>query len=249
MTVKRVVMAHPTRKVHADLLADQLEAEVVYDQRNHIWDTARRALLAHDDADHVAVIQDDAIVCPDLPAAIDEVVTAHPGRCVSLYLGTQRPHQVQVRRWMLAADDMGATMIDGRGPFWGVGLVIPTPLVADMVAWGDRYQNAGQSYDSRLTAWSNVNDVSWLYPWPSLVDHDTRIASLHSSTPDRRAHRYIGDRSPLGTDWTRVQQTDAASLHPPVVFVHETTGRKRRVGKWSRDYERLTRNGPWRVVE
>lgn len=250
MTVRFVVMAHPDRATRALDLADSLDAQIVYDEDNHIWSTARRCLQAHDGADYIACIQDDAIISDRLPETVDEIVAAHPGRCVNLYLGTQRPHQVQVKRWMLAADDMGATMIDGRGPYWAVALVIPSVHVDSMVGWGDRYTNAGQSFDGRLTAWSQIHGVQWLFTWPSLVDHDTTVDSLHSRTPDRRAHRFIGaDKSGLGTDWSLVQHTDAQSLHPPVWFRHSGTGRKQRVGKYSREWERMMKRGPWKPVD
>lgn len=249
MTVRFVVMAHKRRTDRAHALARRLDAEIVWDQDNHIWSTARRCLQAHDGADTLAVIQDDAIVSDRLPETVAQIVAAHPMRCINLYLGTVRPHQVQVKRWMLAADDTGSTMIDGRGPFWGVGLLVPTVHVDSMVGWGDRYENAGQSFDGRLTAWSQVHGVQWLFTWPSLVDHDTTVDSLHSSTPDRRAHRFIGeDQTGLGTDWSLVQHTDAQSLHPPVWFRHEGTGRKRRVGKFSREWERMMKRGPWKQI-
>jgi len=247
-----VIMAHPARTTSVERLVDMLDTTptVVYDTTNHIWATAKTALSsAHPDTTHLLVIQDDTITSQHLTETVTEIIAAHPTTPINLYLGTGRPNPVIYRRWVAAAEDTRPTLIRGPGPTWGVACVYPTTHIRALVEYGDRYTNVGQSYDGRATAYYRSTKTEWLFTWPSLVDHDTTIPSLHSSTPDRHAFRFVGaDSTGLGSDWTKVMGTDRESLHPPVMFVHTTTGRKRKVGKFDREWERLSRQGSWEIV-
>lgn len=249
-----VITADRRRADYADRLADQLDidASVVWSEGRDIWGTTREALAAHtSDATHLLVLQEDAVPCARLGASVVRLVEHLPeGRPVSLYMGRKRPNPARFQAWIEAADDHGAALIEGRGPYWGVACVYPTAQLPDVVAWCDRYKNVGQSYDGRMTAYYTQIGMPWFFTWPSLVDHDDKAPSLHSSNRGRVAYNFIGrDSDGLDIDWSRIQRTDPESLHPPVRFRHRDTGRVRRVGKRTSGYYRLARQGTWELVE
>src|SRR5690606_13738395 len=84
--VSIVVMAHPKRKEWAEDLADQLDCPIIWDEKNVMWDTGRRALLAGLDmgGTHHLVIQDDCILSDGLLEVLPELTRPGP---VSLYAG------------------------------------------------------------------------------------------------------------------------------------------------------------------
>jgi hypothetical protein len=208
--VSVAVMADPRRAPLVGPLLDDLDrpAAVAWDQRHDRWHTGRRALLAaHPSATHHVVVQDDAIVCPDLCAGAEAVLEhVPPGRPVGLYLGSRQPHHALTARLYRQAQAAGHSfVVFGVSPMWGVAVVIPTEHIADLVAFGDRQST--RSYDGRLKRWYQHVRVDQWYPVPSLVDHRTDGPSLvgagRRNQPNRVAFEFLGrGRSPLDVDWS-----------------------------------------------
>jgi hypothetical protein len=198
------VMAHPRRAGYVDELLDALDrpAEVVWDQINDRHDTGVRALEAHDPAaTHHLVVQDDAVVCRDLIAGIEQALKHCPQNVpLCLYVGRVRPFPREVERLVAEAGDAGASWLTMRGIYWGVGIVVPTADLADLTAWFRT--STVTNYDRRVSTWYQVHNLDIWYPWPSLVDHrgDESLIDGHGS--GRFAHRFVGtDRSALDVDW------------------------------------------------
>lgn len=210
VTVSVAVMAHPTRRRFVDELLTRLDrpATVVWDQRNDRWDTGRRSMLAHDpDASHHLVIQDDAIPCRDLVAGVEKALgrLPHPETSpLCLYLGRVQPHAGKINQLVTRAVRDTSWITMGQ-LHWGPGIVMPTHLIGDMVAWCDQRSEV-PNYDKRISRWCQHQGLTVWYPWPSLVDHRgvTQNPSLiDGRTGNRRAHRFLGaDRSALGCDWS-----------------------------------------------
>lgn len=200
------VMAHPQRQAWVPELVASLDADVrvVWDERSDRWDTGRRALLAHDpDATHHLVVQDDAILCRDLVAALEQAVETTGDHPLGLYVGNVRPRQHEVMPAIKDADRARAPWVRMQGPWWGVGIVLPTDHIADAVAFGDRRRDVA-NYDLKIARRYGGLGIDCWYPWPSLVDHRHGAANpslVNGRTgQNRRAHRFIGaDRSAL--DW------------------------------------------------
>jgi hypothetical protein len=202
------VMAHPSRADMVDELTACLDrpAKVVWDRGNNVeWDTGARAWEAHDPAaSHHLVVQDDALVCADLVAGLERGLAHIPqGAAASLFFGRLTPFPHQTTHVAGDADEAGASWVAIDGLHWGVAVVLPTELIAPMLAWrpGERYRK----YDQRISAWLHTRRITTFYSCPQLVDHrdTTSLIPGHGLRPGRVTHRFAGaDRSALDIDWS-----------------------------------------------
>ena len=205
MTISITVMALRRRAEFVKSLVHDLGgAHVVWDQFNDRWDTGRRAWLSYDpSATHHMVIQDDAIVPPDLPEALSRVAENTPTDClVSMYAGRTRAFRGAVA---LAQRKCHAIPSWLRAPqlMWGVAVMAPTTHIRDMIAYGDRRTDLS-NYDTRLSEWCMSTDTPVYYPWPSLVNHRISPSLIPGrGYRGRVAHNFIGaHRSALSVNLT-----------------------------------------------
>lgn len=204
-SVSMALMAHPRRAALVDELRAQVpDAEVVWDKHHSLWDTGRRALLAHDpQADYHVVLQDDAVLCAEFTDGIRHALAAVPdGHPVSFYVGQVRPNEPFVRRQVNAALKGGAPWIVMKGPWWGVAIAVPTADVPELVEHGD-ISNL-RSYDVRISDFYNRQGIDCWYTQPSLVDHRADVDSLTTTRRGRprQAFLFAGARTPVTIDWT-----------------------------------------------
>jgi hypothetical protein len=194
------IMAHPDRVARVDALQAALGAPVpvAWDTEGppwrdpeRLWRTARRAWELHNPhADWHLLLQDDAIVAPDLLGALGRGLKHVPERAiVSLYIGTGRPVPGLWRTLAARADEADASWIVGPRSMWGVALALPTAVIPQMMAWADRQR--GIPDDMRVGRWARRSRLEAWFPWPSLVDHP-EDASLLGHGPGRRALRFVG---------------------------------------------------------
>lgn len=204
--VSVAVMAHPSRESLVRDLVWSVDAhvEVAWDARNNEWDTGRRALAAYDPtAQWHVVLQDDALVCADLIAGLERALPHVPAdAAVSLYVGRAKPYNGRIARLVQQADETGCSWIALPRLYWGVGLVLPTALLDDIVLRADRTHVL--EYDRRLsTVFRKMGMPVW-YTWPSLVDHRDEPSLLrHDRNEHRRAHRFEGAAWSALTEWWR----------------------------------------------
>lgn len=214
-TVSTAIMAHPKRARHVEWLRAHLDADppVVWDRYNDRWETGRRSLLAYDpDCSHHLVVQDDAVPCRDLVAGLSVALANVPWDApVSLYMGKPRPKRQTVDRLVHGARNAGRAWALHQGPLWGVGIVLPTSIIDQLVAWCDTQTSA--NYDSRVAEWfRRVHPIPCWYTMPSLVDHRGAEPSLvpGRTSTSRYAAWFIGqDASALTVDWTAVPKLEA----------------------------------------
>lgn len=206
-SVSAAVMAHSTREPFVQELTGCLDADapVVWDRRGDRWDTGRRSLLAYDPAaTHHLVIQDDAIVCQDLVAAVTRAAAVAGEHPIGLYTGKVRPYKGRVAEDYTAAARAGATWLEMNGPWWGVGIVIPTAHIRELIRWADRRRDIA-NYDRRIARWYATQGTACWYTVPSLVDHrpvKQNPSLVAGRTGNRRAHSFIGAHtSGLTIDW------------------------------------------------
>lgn len=244
------IMGHPRRSEFVEVLRAQLPgAEVVLDRKNDRWETGRRSLLAYDPgASHHLVVQDDAILCRDLVAGAASAASAASAagdRPLGLYVGKTRPHRETVTPALEHARHSGAPWLEMKGPWWGVGIVIPVPHIEQLVAWGDAHPKI-RNYDRRIAAWYEEQGIDCWYTVPSLVDHRPVAQNpslVEGRTGNRQAHFFIGeDESALDVDWSK----------PPVTidcaFRHKKNGMERRAVIGTPRYRRLVRHRDWEVA-
>jgi hypothetical protein len=206
------VMAHPRRQRFVDELVARLDrpAVVVWDEKNDRWDTGRRSQLAYrndPEASHWLVIQDDAIPCRDLVAGIEQALGHLPdpdNSPLCLYLGKTQPTRGKIQQ-LVAAAGPGTSWITMSQLHWGPGIVMPTHLIDDMVAWCDQRTEV-PNYDKRISRWCQHRGLTVWYPWPSLVEHrgvKENPSLVPGRTGNRHAHHFLGiNRSALDRDWS-----------------------------------------------
>lgn len=205
--ISLAIMAHPQREAMVTDLAGQLDQEpvVVWDRHNDRWDTGKRALLSYgDSADYHVVIQDDTLVSPRLMAGVAAMLAVLPaGVPIGLYYGSAKPRRAYHERMYEAAKAEGARWIVlSESPMWGVGLVIPTVDVEDIVELGDSITSTN-NYDTRVATYYQRKHVEQWYPIPSPVEHRSPGASLvpGRSNGRRVAHEFLGEASAADIDW------------------------------------------------
>lgn len=201
-------MAHPKRKDFVVELRKQLpDIEVAWDRHDDRWETGRRALLAFDPgADYHVTIQDDSIPCSDFLAGVELITRYVPDAPISLYTGKTRPYGQQVQQAVRKAAARKLKWIALDALFWGVGVVLPVPLLKEMIGWHDLANVKIQNYDSKMSFYFQREGIRTFYTQPSLIDHRDLADGNPSLVPGRFAkgrvaHNFIGDQSPLEVNW------------------------------------------------
>lgn len=198
------IMAHPKRAEFVKELLEQLDAPatVTWDCHNNRWETGRRAMLARDmRLTHWLVLQDDAIVCQDLVAGLHKALEYIPKQSpVCLYAG------LTLRNYIERVVTRDTTWLTMSQIHWGVGILMPTPYIDEMISFGDRLVGVA-NYDKRISRWVNSKGLTVYYPWPSLVDHRTSPSLVPGrGFTGRRAIKFLGSQvSALGMNWTGKQ--------------------------------------------
>jgi hypothetical protein len=233
-TLSVAIMAHPQRREQAVALRRALDrgVPIVWDEKNDRWDTGKRAMLAYDPyCSHHLVLQDDVVVPRDLVTGVIEMLRHVPDTSpVSLYLGKhQRIPEATAR-----AERGGVSFITWAKLDHGLGIVVPTGCIPDMIAYSDRQMQI-ENYDARLSRyWEDQAKLRTWYTWPSLIDH----AHGPSLVPGRKgtgensrtARRFVGaDVSALEVDWNGEVvhagfETETAA-GGSVMFRHKVNGR------------------------
>jgi hypothetical protein len=217
VTISVAVMAHPRREALALKLALTLGdgTRITWDRYENEWDTGRRAWETYDpSAGWHCVIQDDAVACEDLPAGLTKALELVPAEAaVSLYTGTVRPDQRRVADAAARAQMANAAWIVMPDVKWGVALAVPTAVIPDMLAHGDRRKSSVYDWNLRSYFHDVVRWPVWC-TWPSLVDHRHEEPGIvrHQIPPSgpRVAHRFLGEHaSALDVDWS------AGAVHMP----------------------------------
>lgn len=209
MKLSASVMAHPDRAPYvAELLAALgRPVPVHYDTEgppsgnaDRGWRTAHGAWVMHDPgADFHLLLQDDALVCPDLLAGLAGALEhVPPDVVVSPYLGKGGATPHRWRRMAADADRAGASWVASSKLMWGVGIILPVARIAEMIALADRL--TGITDDMRVAGWAEAVRTEVWYTWPSLVDHRPVPSITKHHAKDRRAERHhVG--SALELDW------------------------------------------------
>lgn len=175
-----VIMAHPERQEMAKALSQKLQAPIVYDRVNNIWDTCRRAWLSQVSvgAEYTLVLQDDAIVCNNFreraEAALQEdlVYSFFAGHL----LATRIRHAV-VR---------GKPFVESGQIFNEVALCMRTDRIEDMVKYCDE---RAATTDQEISKWARWRRLKIRYTVPSLVDHRDEVPSIFQRNYNRPAWR------------------------------------------------------------
>lgn len=199
-TLQTSIMAHPSRSGYIPYLLERLghSTPVIYDQKQNIWDTCRRAWLAgleaarESGATHVVVIQDDALVCKNFRERAEGFIAAHPGAHIySFYAGKMLATRIReaVRK---QRDYVESSFI-----FNEVALALSVDQIERMIAFCDEREAQTDQY---ITKWAKIARFSILYSVPSFIDHrdeeslfEKNYGRAHHAAP-RKAFLYAGEQ-------------------------------------------------------
>ncbi len=173
--VSIAIKAHPSRKKYAEALRDQLlkkpdkglkfkEVKIVWDEKNSIWDTAKRAWLSYTGEYH-CVIDDDAILGKDFNKRLLDAIREN--RFVCMYIGGNHSDWVKKTKENKRKGGMYGSRV------WGIGNCMPSCFIKEMIEFGENLNGRFREKrdDSRIRKFIRHKGFRVYYPLPTLVDH------------------------------------------------------------------------------
>jgi hypothetical protein len=177
------------------------------------WRGYRKCLSDLPESGHVAVIQDDVLVCRNFGPAMERVAAANPDTVVTLFLSRvpRRTLNLAFRRYGKSryVDVHPADLVHVVGILW------PVARANAFLSWVDanqrrlRDRNMQVSDDATLTRWMQFSKERIRATVPSLVQHPDDLPSIvnahrvrHGQDKGRTSEIWIGDADPLELDWT-----------------------------------------------
>lgn len=162
---------------------------------------------------HVAVIQDDTIVCRNFAPTLELIAAAHPDTIVALFFSKvpKRTYNLASLRWGKSryVDVHTSDLIHVVGILW------PVARGQAFVQWCDENPKSIrgreiQSDDANVTRWRQLTKQNVRVTVPSIVEHPDDVPSKVNShrasagaDRGRVAAYWIGDADPLELDWSR----------------------------------------------
>jgi hypothetical protein len=172
VTLSVAIVAHLTRAIEAETLANTVDADRQFVDCGTFgeWANHARALrwASLQDTTHALILQDDAVPIDKLIAHVNTAIRRHPSQIIGLYVGQQRPRQLQIANAVRRAERMRASWLTGSGLWWGVATIYPTALIPELLKY---CEGRTDPYDQRVTAWCRSAGHRVRYTWPSLLDH------------------------------------------------------------------------------
>lgn len=196
---------HAGRDPHvANILAtlpSEWDVQVVTDpQRKGCWPTARRAWEARTPSStHHVVLSDDAVLCDHFGELLIGAIAAKPDAVMSLCTRARLPVDNAViarRSWLHSADCV-----------YGQGIVIPSALVPEMLAWVDEHVVPDYEHDDgRVGMWARVSGRGVYTTVPQLVRHaEGRSLMGHPPAVGLGTPLWAADRRDVKWDTESVQ--------------------------------------------
>lgn len=187
-------MASPERLVYAVSLLDKVSdmgfshTSLIIDHSKNEWDNGEICLRAYSGDYHV-ILQDDAIIGENFYTNIINAISLKQNSLISLYTGTSRPFPTRIVRAVNEADSIGASFLQAKSLFWGVGFIIPTRDILPML---DYVKDSKLPFDQRIGLYFKQLNKPVYYTYPSIVDHNDELDSLigYSIKSVRKAHKY-----------------------------------------------------------
>lgn len=157
-----IIMAHPERQAWAKELSQKLNAPIVYDTQNNLWDTCRRAWLAHMSigAEYSLVLQDDAIITENFREKAEAILK--DDFIYSFYLSSFLSPRVNIAK-KRGKDHVISSMI-----FNEVALCMKTKHIDKMIEYCDVREAQN---DHEIGRWAKSVAKRVYYPIPSLTTH------------------------------------------------------------------------------
>lgn len=160
-------MAHPKRAEFIPYLLEKLgkDTPVIWDQKNNLWDTCRRAWLAQDfTCEYSLVIQDDCIITDNFREKAENILQSN--YIYSFYAGGQMSALIH------RAEKRKENFVIHKMIYNEPALCMRTEHIKHMVQYCDLKQAVNDHF---IAQWAKQKGIKIYYPLPSLVDHrDTK---------------------------------------------------------------------------
>ena len=204
MRLSFAFMAVEQRRAHVERVAERLAqqiptthefggVQVCYDHElKGTWGPWQRAWNARaEGATHHVVLQDDVLICADLPATMLALAKARPDDLVSGFLP---------RRAIDRAVQNGKHWVRTRRFLWAQCVMMPVAMGDDFVLWANTHEQPAWSHhdDVRMQAYlSSINRAAWVAV-PHPVEHvgdelpGGSVLHHHGSPHRRRARAWLG---------------------------------------------------------
>jgi hypothetical protein len=213
------IQAHPSRAHLWPNLIESLaplpvEVSVHSSEPPSPWLGYKQALSDLPDCTHLLLLQEDVLICRNLPLAVEKIAEAKPDNPVCLFLSWLPNHIVKDARQALLH---GQRYIVARpAKFCPVVAVLwPVTAVERFLSWAEAAKLPGhpghvRSDDAVLAEWiRRMHETVWI-ALPSLVEHPDTVPSVKGRNnaawgrdKGRRALQWVGpERDPLELDWS-----------------------------------------------
>ena len=160
---------------------------------------------------HILIVQDDAVACRNLAAALPLVADAHPGKVVCLFLGGA-PRRTAILAQRARAQRLNFTRLHPNDFLPVVATMWPREKAEHLLTWAtDNPQKLGhrdpRSDDAVAGRWMKFNREQVVCTVPSLVqhpdDHPSTIGRPHRSglNKQRVAAIWDDDFDAMSVDW------------------------------------------------
>lgn len=201
------IMSSPRAVVVGDVISTLKTARVFYDRgKCGPWYNSKRCWIhgaRASGATHHLVIQDDAKLCAQFEETITSALKTVPDKPVSLYAN---------RRAIEVAKESGADWAVIPDGAWGLGIILPKPLIYDFLKWEGRHIDPAFPHDdSRLALWAVETGNHFWCTVPSLIDHAGASHSTLGNSNSRRVARYYTGEAKL--EWTKKRVNGPSSLN------------------------------------
>lgn len=185
------------------LSALDVEPHAIIEDRDGdgLWPTARRAWESHNPlATHHLVLQDDVVPVPHLIVGCEQMLDCSPGpdkSVVSLF---------GIKKVLKDAYAEGYSFLCGTGISWAQGLILPTPVIGEFLAWCDEFVRPDYKWDDARLSLFCLNMGYPVYTTiPCLLEHldvPSTVGNprLAGGQHERRAAVFTGE-SALSIKW------------------------------------------------
>jgi hypothetical protein len=193
---------------------------------NYAWSAKLWTWSVETEASHLLQLQDDAIVAPDFWRRLRTMVEAVPDAVIGLEAAHPKGPEVE-GCWYTTADML-----------IGVGYVVPTAMLREFLAWRARLRKGAiesVNEDTLLGVWCLATEQRIWHPVPTIIDHDTTVASTYGN--DTHEHR----RPSVTWRERKVPETWHHGAAPYLGRFYESTPRLARrwiAGATEEDYQR-----------
>jgi len=156
---------------------------------NYVWSERMWTWAAVGVATHFLTLQDDAIVAPGFWGHLETLIALFPDQVIGLEAAYRGGESI-LTSWYTTPDML-----------IGVGYVVPIPLLREFLVWRCTLRKGAiesVTEDTLLAVWCLASGHRIFHPVPTIIDHDTEIASSYGN--DHHSYRRPSvtwkDRSP-----------------------------------------------------